>query len=118
MLGGPPEYLKLLLQYLGHPSSVTALSVDLSDIKPGVPQISKVLDCAQHLPHLCNISISFHRNSLVVVPMTGLHIPKHEACTCGAIRLKISAAFNTITDGQEEIVVCTVHTDVDTNSFT
>ena len=59
-LGGPPEYLKLLLQYLGHPSSVTALSVDLSDIKPGVPQISKVLDCAQHLPHLCNISISFH----------------------------------------------------------
>ena len=111
-LGGPSEYLKSLLQCLGQPSSVTALSVDLSNIKPGVPQISKVLDCAQHLPHLRDISISFHRNSSVVVPVTGLRVPKHEARTCGAIRLKISAAFDTVTDGQEEIVVCTVHTDV------
>ena len=49
--------------------------------------------------------------------MTGLHIPKHEACTCGAIQLKISAAFDIVMDGQEKFVVCTVHTNVNMNSF-
>ena len=118
-LAGPPVYLKSLLQYIDHHILVTVLLIKLADIKPGVPQILQVLDCVQSLPHLHDTHISFHqnhhhRNSLLVISMTGLIFPKSKLCTGSNIWLEISVAFNTVTDG-EEIVVCTVHIDVDAN---
>lgn len=101
-VGGPAEYLTPLLRQLRCPGSVTSLSVTLSNTKPRISLISKVLDCAQYLPGLREAKIYFLSKS---VSKTGLLFPKTEARTCGAMRLRISASFDTATDGDEEILV-------------
>ncbi|KAF9236802.1 hypothetical protein BU15DRAFT_76635 [Melanogaster broomeanus] len=100
---GPPEYLTSLLCRLDL-ESVTSLSITFRNVKSGVSCILKVMDCAQYLPCLRDMGISFQQELTMATPVTALLVPNDESRTCRAIRLMILSAFQATTDTDEEIV--------------
>ncbi|KAI9454731.1 hypothetical protein HD554DRAFT_2042969 [Boletus coccyginus] len=101
-LRGPPEYLINLLQSFQPTESISMLSVEFTKFRS--PILSKVLDCAQCLPCLRDIGIFLSQSSPGVIPASSLTLPKREHRTCGALRLRISAAFDTVTDGDQDVI--------------
>ncbi|KAI9455290.1 hypothetical protein HD554DRAFT_2178552 [Boletus coccyginus] len=99
-----------ILKIISAPCYLKALNfsprckTDIEFTKFRSPILSKVLDCAQCLPCLRDIGIFLSQSSPGVIPASSLTLPKREHRTCGALRLRISAAFDTVTDGDQDVI--------------